>query len=178
MEHEDSKQSQSRCETVMQIKLGYVKSYNDQMTYSHMRKWWFISSLGTEFIPTTPCITWKVKLVGPFNKEEQRGSIIIDLNIGHQSISFILLQYLRHHVIPHNTFPTTTCPTTRYLVWSYIMSIWNIWIMPQRVKIDDGLPFHTSSWSHHPCRAKPKWNPSTANQFHKYQNEQAKCNQH
>jgi hypothetical protein len=145
------------------------------MTYSHMRKWWFISSLGTEFIPTTLCITWKVKLVGPFNKEEHRGSIIIDLNIGHQSISFILLQYLRHHVIPHNTFPTTTCPTTRY----FGLKLHHVsleWIMPQWVKIDDGLPSHTSSWSHHPCRTKPKWNPWTANQFHKDQNEQAKCN--
>jgi hypothetical protein len=90
-----------------------------------MRKWWFISSLGTEFIPTTLCITWKVKLVGPFIKEEQRGIIIKDLNIGNRSISSILLQYFCHHVIPHNTFPTTTCPTTRYLVWSYIRSIWN-----------------------------------------------------
>jgi len=40
----------------------------------------------------------------------ERGSIIKDLNIGYQSLRFILLQYFLHHVIPHPTCPTTTGP--------------------------------------------------------------------
>ena len=62
----------------------YVKSNNDQLTYCHMIQWWIISLLGTGFIPTTLCISWKVRLVGPFNRVEQRGSSIRDLNIGYQ----------------------------------------------------------------------------------------------
>jgi hypothetical protein len=53
----------------------------------------------------------------------ERGSIIRDLNIGNQSLSFILLQYFHHHVIQHHTYPTMTQTTTVYLDWTYVRSM-------------------------------------------------------
>ena len=41
--------------------------------------------MGTEFVPTAVCISWKVKLEGPFDRVEQRGSIILDLNTSNQA---------------------------------------------------------------------------------------------
>ena len=138
-----------------------------------MIQWWIISLLYTEFIPTALCISWKVKLVGPFNRVEQRDNIIIDLNTGYQSIRIVLLQYFRYDVISHHTCPTMTWPTTIYLYTQHFpyndmtddkifgLNLHQVsleWFMPQWVKISDGKPSHTSNWGHHPCRAKLKWN--------------------